>query len=113
MVDFNINKNNKAVANVDIECILQQIDLLFNTNKREVLGDIEFGNSYDKYLHELNVPNDVIKHKIEQDIRNLELFGFDVDVEVYFIEGTVRDIFMSKIILHKDEYYYEKIYKII
>ena len=113
MVDFKINRSNKATTNTDIECILQQLDLLFYTNKREVFGDITFGNAYDRYLHELKVSNDVIKYHIESDLRQLELFGFEFNVEVYFIEGTVRDIFMTKITLYKDDFYHEQIYKIL
>ena len=50
MVDFNITPGD-AVITSDIDIVLQQVDILFDTNPREVLGDEEYGSSYDEYLY--------------------------------------------------------------
>ena len=52
MNDFNLN-NGRGALNDDIDLILQQIDILFDTNPREVFGNESFGTTYDKYLYQL------------------------------------------------------------
>ena len=51
MIDFDL-KNNQPIQNNDLYLVLQQIDLLFGTKPKEVLGDENFGTNYDKYLYE-------------------------------------------------------------
>ena len=61
MEDFSRTNNNIIIQN-NIDFILQQIDILLDTNKYEVLGDNDFGSDYDRFLYELNVSNDFIKN---------------------------------------------------
>ena len=48
MVDFNIDAGS-PLKNGDIELLLQQIDILFDTYPKEVLGSEDFGTQYDDY----------------------------------------------------------------
>ena len=59
MIDFNLNKG-KAILNNDVDLILQQIDMLFDTTPNEVLGFEDYGTKYDYYLY--NLIYDYFKH---------------------------------------------------
>lgn len=111
MIDFNIDLGS-PIKDRDIDLILQQIDILFDTIPGEVLGDTNFGSVYDRYLYNLQVSNIGISNQIMSDLGSLELFGFTPDVQVYFLEGSENDIIMIKIILTRDREIYEKIYKV-
>lgn len=111
MIDFSI-KNQKGFINNDIELIKQQIDILFDTNKCEVLGEENFGTQYDKYLYNLKISNEGLKTEILSDINSLELFGFTPTVDVYMLQGTEQDIALINIQLSRDGEIYEKIYRI-
>lgn len=111
MIDFNINKG-EPITFKDIDFVIQQIDLLFDTNIKDVLGDEEFGSQYDKYLYELNVSNSSLEAKVMSDLMSLDLLGFTPGVKVYFLEGTERDIAMIDITLSKDYENYNRTYKI-
>lgn len=111
MIDFNIDYN-EPVKDYEVDLILQQIDILFDTIPGEVLGDVNFGTDYDRYLYNLNVSNAGIKSQVMTDITSLELFGYMPDVQVYFLEGTENDIIMIKITLTKQGERFEKTYKI-
>lgn len=112
MIDFNLENNDKQILNNDIELILQQIDLLFDTNQGEVLGDPTFGSKYDKYLWDLKLTDTELAQVVRNDLNTLELFGFTYDVNVLLLQGTENDIAIIKIILTRDDEQYEKLYKI-
>ena len=67
MIDFNI-KSGSGVVNNDIDLILQQIDILFDTNRGEVLGDEYFGTQYDKYLYKLRISNEGLQSEVLSDL---------------------------------------------
>ena len=111
MIDFNI-KSGSGVVNNDIDLILQQIDVLFDTNRGEVLGDEYFGTQYDKYLYKLHISNEGLQSEVLSDLYKIELFGFVPNVEVYLLQGTEQDIAIINIQLSRDSEVYEKTYKI-
>lgn len=111
MIDFNIDVG-KPTKNEDVELLLQQIDILFDTSPTTVLGDETFGTQYDKYLYNLRLSNDNIRHKVLSDLNSLELFNFIPEVTVHLLQGTERDIILIQIILTREEESYQRIYKI-
>lgn len=112
MIDFALS--NKFVDDViiknDLAYVLQQIDLLFNTDLNDVLGDTSYGSNYDKYLYTLGMSNVNLENKILSDIKKLDLVGFVPDVKVTIMEGTERDIAIIDITLSGDYEEYNKSY---
>ena len=114
MIDFSLSNKltDDIVINNDLLCVLQQIDLLFNTDIDDVLGDSSFGTNYDKYLYTLGVSNATLETKILNDINSLDLCGFTPSVVVNIVEGTQRDIAFIDITLSGDYDDYKKTYVI-
>lgn len=112
MVDFNLDNNDIPSKNRDIDLIIQQINLLFDTSKKEILGQSEFGTQYDNYLYNLNISNEALRQEVLSDLRDLNLFGFTPYVNVYLMQGTEKDIALVDINLIRDDEKYQKIYKI-
>jgi hypothetical protein len=110
MVDFSLD--NDAVKYNDIDLILQQIDLLFDTTPREVLGHPNYGTRYDDYLYRLNISPMSIKQQIINDLNSLELFHFTPIVDVHLLRGSERDIILIEITLEREYEKYNRIYKI-
>jgi hypothetical protein len=110
MIDFDLY--NTPVQNDDISLVMQQIDILFDTKPREVLGFEKFGTNYEKYLFDLNISNDAIKYAVISDLRSLDLLGFSPHVEVHLLQGTEHDIALVEITLSRDDEHYQQIYKI-
>lgn len=94
MIDFNISNklSDELILSDGLSLLLQQVDLLFNTDTNSVLGDPSFGSNYDKYLYTLGLSNEALEQKILNDITSLDLYGFNPSVVVRIIEGTERDI---------------------
>lgn len=114
MIDFNISNklSTDLVINNNLIFVLQQIDLLFNTDLDDVLGDSNFGSNYDKYLYTLGVSNISLENKIYNDLNKLDLCGFIPSVTVKIVEGTQRDIAFIDITLKGDYEEYNKTYMI-
>lgn len=111
MIDFNLDKGLPS-KNGDIELILQQIDLLFDTKPNEVLGDENFGTQYDDYLYRLNINASTLENKVMSDLNSLELFDFKPKVTVHLLQGTEQDIALIEIDLIREEEKYNRVYKI-
>ncbi len=111
MTDFNLNPG-KMVQSNDVDLILQQIDIMFDTIPGETFGDVDFGTQYDDYLYRLNLSADDIKSNILSDINSINLFGFIPTVEVYLLQGSEQDIALIDIHLQRGEEKYNKTYKI-
>lgn len=110
MIDFDLNF--QPMQNDDISLVLQQIDILFDTKPRDVLGDEEFGTNYDRFLFDLNISNSAIESAVMNDLTSLDLLGFSPKVNVHLLQGTEHDIALVEIDLIRDEEKYHQVYKI-
>ena len=111
MIDFNL-KQGSPINKSEIELIYQQMDLLFGTTAREVLGYEDYGTQYDDYLYNLQITEEGLKQVVLADIGSLELFDYKPEVEVYLLQGTEQDIALINITLTKYDEVYKKTYKI-
>lgn len=112
MIDFNLDYD-YAIKYDEVELILQQVDILFDTSRGEVLGDVSYGTNYSEFLYNLQISNDDIKYTIERDLSSLYLFGYNYDVNVSILAGSENDIILVKIDFYKDDEYFNKTYKIV
>ena len=111
MVDFNLDEG-LPVKNNDIALLLQQIDILFDTREKDVLGFEQFGTKYDTYLYDLGLSSEELKREVMSDLSSLTLFGFIPSVEVYLLRGSEQDIALIDIILTRENENYRRTYKI-
>lgn len=111
MIDFNLDPG-VPIKNNDVSLLLQQIDILFDTTPKEVLGFENFGTKYDYYLYQLKLNNSDIQQEVLDDLNSLNLLGFTPNVEVYLLQGTEQDIALIEITLTRDDENYQRIYKI-
>ena len=112
MIDFSLSNklSDDIIISNDLTCLLQQVDLLFDTTPNDVLGDPDFGSNYDRYLYTLGISNDALERKILNDLYNIELFNFKPSVKVTIVEGTIRDIAFIDITFTGDYEQHNKTY---
>lgn len=113
MVDFSMyQKSGSATLNLEVDLLIQQVDILFDTTPTEVLGDEQFGTRYDDYLYDTRLSADNLKTIVEQDLSEINLMGWNYDVEVYLLQGTEQDIAIINITFTKGIETVQKTYKI-
>lgn len=113
-MDFAISNKltDELLVSNKLSYVLQQIDLLFDTDTNDVLGDSNFGSNYDDYLYTLGISNASLEQKVINDLYKLDLQGFIPSVSVSIVEGTQRDIAFIDITLTGTYEEYNKTYMI-
>lgn len=102
-----------VILDTEVDLIIQQIDILFDTTPGEVLGYMDFGTNYSNFIYELNIGASTIANVVYDDIvNNVALFGWHLDVDVKFLLGTENDIIIIGIQLSKGGDYYTHIYRV-
>lgn len=114
MIDFSLSDKltDDLIVSNNLVCALQQIDILFDTDINDVLGDPTFGSNYDRYLYTLGVSNAALETKIYNDLMKLNLCGLSPSVKVTIVDGTQRDIAFIDITLSGPYDEYNKTYVI-
>ena len=111
MVDFSINTDN-VILTGDVDLVLQQLDLLFDTNTNEVFAE-DYGTWYEEFLYDLNISNNYISEYTKNMIEtHVNLMGFAVNVNTQICAGTEHDIILVTVELKRDYNQYSKTYKL-
>lgn len=113
MIDFSLYKSSgKSAINSEVDLIIQQVDMLFDTTPTEVLGDEDFGTKYDYYLYDLKLSAENLKTIVSSDLRGMNLMGWNYEVETYLLQGTEQDIAIIQITFRKGSESIQKTYQI-
>ena len=112
MIDF-CDTTDAVILDQDVDLIMQQIEILFDTRNGDVLGEYDYGTRFDTYLFNPNIGNQTIADEVTNYIsRNVELFGWVVSVDVEFLLGIQNDIMLLKVTFSKNTDSYSKVYKV-
>lgn len=112
MIDLSLDTET-VVKTTDLDNVIQQIEMLFDTSPFEVIGEPNYGSDFEKFLWNLNSSNYDIENYILSRIQNeVELLGFSVEVSVGIMEGTENDIILADITISRDGNSYAKTYRI-
>ena len=113
MVDFCLyTRGANCTINQEVDLLLQQVDMLFDTTPTEVFTDENFGTKYDSYLYDVRLSAANLQSIVERDLSQLNLMGWSYKVEVHLLQGTEQDIALINIQFYKGIETIEKTYKI-
>lgn len=117
MIDFNIGNNiingsEPLILGNPVNLIIQQVDMLFNTDINDVLGDENYGTNYDRYLYSTDISTQALESKVLNDLYKLDLFGFSPSVNITLFTGTQRDIALIDITFKGEYESFNKTYRI-
>jgi len=88
-------RSNKIIENEPIEVIVQKLEMILFTNKKEILGQdgMRLGADLEYQLWETRIANDVIRgdvvSQINQWVPELNIIGYDLELKIF--EGEYRD----------------------
>ena len=112
-MDFSRTTSDIVLEDKSGELVIQQIDIFLDTDKGEVLGDLDYGSDYDKFLYELNVGNEYVRDYVMNSLqKNIDFFDWELEVEVQFMMGEKNDIILIGIEISKNNEAYSKVYRI-
>ena len=85
----------------ELDCALQEIDMLLNTENTELIGYPSYGTEFESFLWTLSPTTMEIENYIKDKIGKETFFAnkFDVRVSATYLEGEYRSVYYVKIIL--------------
>lgn len=85
----------------ELDCAIQELDLIMNTNPTELIGETDFGVELEPFLWTLTPTTTEIKRYIEDRILKYTYFckKFNVTVNCTFMRGEYRSIYLVEITL--------------
>ena len=88
----------------DLDCALQEIDILLSTENTELIGYPSFGTEFESFLWTLTPTTNEIEKYIKNKISTETYFAskFRLYVKANFVEGTYRSIYYIQIALYDD-----------
>lgn len=111
MKDFCLTEDNVLLID-EKDLLIQQIDMLFDTNEHEVYGEI-YGVRFFDFIWDLSISANEISQYTEQVIKKyINLFDWNLKVETNILQGTQNDIILINIKLYKYDTIIEKTYKV-
>ena len=103
MIDLALD--NRIILDSDLDCALQEIDILLNTENTELLGYTNYGVNIDQFLWALTPTTTDLQQYIQNKISEYCVYAnkFDVDVDCKFFQGEYRSIYLITIKLTDTE----------
>lgn len=111
MIDF-CNTEDAPILVNDIDIVIQQIDMLFDTADNEVLGDEEYGSEFESLLYDISASDSYIERYVEGVLEKIDKRGYSISVKASTHEGTLNDIILIRITLKRGDEAWQKIYNI-
>lgn len=112
MVDFNLTEGGAPTINDDVDCLKQQISILFSTKPGDLMGALEYGCEYETYLYDLQLDSYQLSEQMMEDLYQLDLLGWYPEVDTRLLQGTERDIALINVELKKGNQKISQIYRV-
>ena len=96
--------DNRVFLDTELDCALQEIDMLLNTENTELIGYPEYGTEFESFLWTLTPTTAEIEKYIKDKISKHTFFAnkFKNYVKATFLEGSYRSIYYVQIALYDD-----------
>ena len=96
--------DNRVFLNTELDCALQEIDMLLNTENTELIGYPDYGTEFESFLWTLTPTTVEIENYIKNKIAKSTYFAnkFKIYVKASFLEGSYRSIYYVQTALYDD-----------
>lgn len=92
----------------ELDCAIQEIDMILNTSPTELIGDTQFGVELEPFLWTLTPTTTELKQYIQNKINAYSFYckKYLVNVDCQFMRGTLRTIYLVTITLSRNDKVY-------
>lgn len=98
--ELDMSLSSDVIIDDELDMALQELDLLFNTERCELIGNVTFGTTFEQLLWTLNPDPNEVKKYIYRAIADATFFNdYSADIDVNVVDGELRPIYYVQIIL--------------
>ena len=96
MIDISLDRN--IFVYDELNAAIQELDLMFNTENTELIGNPQFGTNFEQFLWQLNPsPNELKRYINEKISGTMFLSRYTTNIEVNIVNGNYRNIYVVDI----------------
>ena len=105
--------DNRIFLYEKIDCAIQELDILFDTENTELINNPQFGTNFEQFLWQLNPSPNELKKYINEKIQFFTYFlaNMEYEIDVNIINGELRNIYVVKINIKYNDETKTKIYQ--
>lgn len=99
MLDLSLD--DRVFLDNELDCAIQEMDLILNTTNTELLGDTAYGTELESFLWTLTPMTSELNKYLREKLTQNSYFlpKFDIDINVEFLKGEYRSIYLVQITL--------------
>ena len=92
---YDLSLGNSLLLTSELDCALQELDILFGTENTELIGYTDFGTNFEQFLWQMSPSPESLKSYILEKIggNTYYLHKFKIDIEVLVTGGEIRNIY--------------------
>lgn len=81
------------------DAAIQELDILFNTEETELIGNYKYGTNFEQFLWTLKPQSNEVRRYVANKIYTQTCFcrNYITSIDCEIVEGTLRDIYLIKI----------------
>jgi hypothetical protein len=97
--------DNRVLLTTELDCALQEIDMLLNTENTELLGYTNYGVNMEQFLWTLTPTTNELRKYINEKLANFTTYvtRFNYEVHCFRYDGEYRSIYVVNITLKDEE----------
>ena len=97
VVDLSLD--NRIFLDSELDCALQELDLILNTSNTELLGDTSYGTEMESFLWTLTPMTAELDRYLREKLltNSYYLKKFNVDININYMKGEYRSIYLVSI----------------
>ena len=96
MIDFAIDS--RIFLNNEFDIAIQELDILFNTENTELIGNPNFGTNFEQFLWQLHPSENDLKRYINEKISStMFLSKYIININVNVVKGDQRNIYIVEL----------------
>ena len=86
--------DNRTVLTNELDCAIQELDMLFNTTNTELIGKPEYGTNFEQFLWTITPTTEALRDYVNKKINETYFAkNYNIDVNVTTEPGDLRDIY--------------------
>ena len=104
MIGLDLSLTDDIILTKEIDCALQELDLLLSTENTELLGDTSYGVNMEQFLWEMTPSENEVRTYLYSKLNSTYYVAkYLKNIEVKWMDGTYRGMYYVTITLNNPE----------
>lgn len=95
---LDLSLDNRIFLDTELDCAIQELDMLFNTTNTELIGNTDYGSNFEQFLWQVTDATESLRDYVYERLKHTYFVSkFDTTVNIRTEAGTTREIYYVEI----------------